>query len=213
MVHTNFGGNSYGPITGPYLFLGRFVWTNSPESSSKIFRLHWHWSMDGSSRPVHYSLSKFRGEWFTNRSNHIHIFTPITRIVATKVSQGPLGMKELTDCSIELGSHPPLRGVSRALWARNPPKSLRKSLPGPSAPGSKKCPKQSQKSLRSLKTVYFESPEILSRLFRTLLGPWGRKAPGDSFGDSSGISCPKGPETPVRGGWDPNSKSGSSGRG
>ena len=25
------------------------------------------------------------GEWFTNRSNHIHMFTPITRIVATKV--------------------------------------------------------------------------------------------------------------------------------
>ena len=31
-----------------------------------------------------YSLSEFTGEWFTNRSNHIHIFTPITRIVATK---------------------------------------------------------------------------------------------------------------------------------
>ena len=34
---------------------------------------------------VHYSLSKFTGKWFTNHSNHIHIFTPITRIVATKV--------------------------------------------------------------------------------------------------------------------------------
>ena len=34
---------------------------------------------------VHYSLSKFTGEWFTNHSNHIHRFTPITRIVATKV--------------------------------------------------------------------------------------------------------------------------------
>ena len=33
---------------------------------------------------LHYSLSKFMGEWFTNHSNHIHIFTPITRIVATK---------------------------------------------------------------------------------------------------------------------------------
>ena len=33
---------------------------------------------------VHYSLSKFTGEWFTNHSNHIHRFTPITRIVATK---------------------------------------------------------------------------------------------------------------------------------
>ena len=34
---------------------------------------------------VHYSLSKFTGEWFTNHSNHIHIFTPITRMVATMV--------------------------------------------------------------------------------------------------------------------------------
>ena len=38
MVHTNFGGNSYGPIIGPYLFLGKFVWTNGPESSSKVPR-------------------------------------------------------------------------------------------------------------------------------------------------------------------------------
>ena len=34
--HTNFRGNSYGPIIGPYLFLGKFVWTNGPESSSKV---------------------------------------------------------------------------------------------------------------------------------------------------------------------------------
>ena len=33
----------------------------------------------------HYSLSSVHSEWFTNHSNHIHIFTPITRIVATKV--------------------------------------------------------------------------------------------------------------------------------
>ena len=36
LVHTNFGGNSYGPIIGPQLFLGKFVWTNGPESSSKV---------------------------------------------------------------------------------------------------------------------------------------------------------------------------------
>ena len=36
LVHTNFGGNSYGPIIGPYLFLGKFVWTNGPESSSRV---------------------------------------------------------------------------------------------------------------------------------------------------------------------------------
>ena len=29
-------GNSYGPIIGPYLFLGKFVWTNGPESFSKV---------------------------------------------------------------------------------------------------------------------------------------------------------------------------------
>ena len=29
-------GNSYGPIIGPYLFLDKFVWTNGPESSSKV---------------------------------------------------------------------------------------------------------------------------------------------------------------------------------
>ena len=34
---------------------------------------------------VRYSQSKFTGEWFTNRSNHIQIMTPITRIVATKI--------------------------------------------------------------------------------------------------------------------------------
>ena len=34
--YTNFGGNSYGPIIGPCLFLGKFVWTNGPESSSKV---------------------------------------------------------------------------------------------------------------------------------------------------------------------------------
>ena len=31
------GGNSYGPIIRPYLFLGKFAWTNGPESSSKVF--------------------------------------------------------------------------------------------------------------------------------------------------------------------------------
>ena len=36
LVHTNFGGDSYGPIIGPCLFLGKFVWTNGPESSSKV---------------------------------------------------------------------------------------------------------------------------------------------------------------------------------
>ena len=56
-----------------------------------------------------------------------------------------------------------------------------KSLPGPSSPRSKKCPKQSRLSLRSLKIDCFETPETQSRLFRTLFGPRGRKAPGDSL--------------------------------
>ena len=34
---------------------------------------------------VHYSISSVHSEWFTNRSNRIHIFTPATQIVATKI--------------------------------------------------------------------------------------------------------------------------------
>ena len=68
---------------------------------------------------------------------------------------------------------PPLTGVSRALRARNPERVSRDR--------SKKCPKQSQNSLRSLKTVYFETPETVSRLFRTLFGPRGRKAPWETL--------------------------------
>ena len=30
------GEISYGPLIGPYLFLGKFIWTNGPESSSKV---------------------------------------------------------------------------------------------------------------------------------------------------------------------------------
>ena len=44
---------------------------------------------------VHYSLSKFTGEWFTNHANRIHIFTPITRIVATKVRTSQQSSKML----------------------------------------------------------------------------------------------------------------------
>ena len=36
---------------------------------------------------MHYSLSKFTGEWFANHSNPIHICTPITRIVTTKLAR------------------------------------------------------------------------------------------------------------------------------
>ena len=36
LVHTFSWGDSYGPIIGPYLFLGKFVWTNGPERFSKV---------------------------------------------------------------------------------------------------------------------------------------------------------------------------------
>ena len=101
--------------------------------------------------------------------------------------------KTISKSCLELGSRPPLRGVSRALRARNPQRVSERVSRGLLAPGSKKCPRQSRKSLRSLKKDCFETPETLLRLFRTLFGPWGRKAPGDSFGDSLGIPGPKGP--------------------
>ena len=73
------------------------------------------------------------------------------------------------------------------------PKESPKESPGPPAQASKKCPKESQESLRSPKTSSIETLETLLRLIRTLFGPLGRKVPGDSFGDFLGISGPKGP--------------------
>ena len=43
----------------------------------------------------HYWLSSVHSEWFTNHSNHIHTFTPITRIVATKLWLKWLGITNL----------------------------------------------------------------------------------------------------------------------
>ena len=76
------------------------------------------------------------------------------------------------------------------------PKESPKSLPG----GSKKCPKLSRNSRRSLKTVYFETSETVSRLSRTLFGPRGRKAPGDSLETLSGFRARRAQQTLVRGG-------------
>ena len=45
--------------------------------------------------------------------------------------------------------------------------------PGLPAPESKKRPKQSRNSPQSLKIDCFETPETVSRLFRTLFGPGG----------------------------------------
>ena len=45
-------------------------------------------------------------------------------------------------------------------------------------------------------SVYFETPETVFRLFRTLFGP----APGDSLETLSGFRARRARETPVRGG-------------
>ena len=82
--------------------------------------------------------------------------------------------------------------VSRALRAQNPERVSKKS-PGA---GSKKCPKQSRNSLRSLKIDCFETPETVSDTFE----PRGRKAPGDSLETLSGFWARRARETPVRGG-------------
>ena len=51
---------------------------------------------------VHYSPAKFTGEWFTNHSNHIRIFTPITRKVATKAPRYKRSIAEMVS-SIAVG--------------------------------------------------------------------------------------------------------------
>ena len=53
--------------------------SESSHSHSQLYRC----DRGALSSYVHYSLSKFAGEWLANRSNHI--FTQITRIVATKI--------------------------------------------------------------------------------------------------------------------------------
>ena len=73
-------------------------------------------------------------------------------------------------------------------------KSLQKSLP---APVSKKCPRQSQKSLRSLKTVFFETPDSSETVSDTFWTPGPETL--------RGFRAQRARETPVRGGWDPNS--------
>ena len=86
--------------------------------------------------------------------------------------------------ALSLQPRPPLTGVSRALRARNP----------------ERVSKESKNSLRSLKIDCFETPETVSRLFRALFGPRGRKAPGDSLETLSGFRARRARETPVTGG-------------
>ena len=87
------------------------------------------------------------------------------------------------------------------------PEESPKSLPGPSGPGLQKVSvsetvsEESPESQNSL----LETPETLPRLFRTLFGPRGRKAPGDSSETLRGFRARRARETPVRGGRDPKS--------
>ena len=80
------------------------------------------------------------------------------------------------------------------------PEESPKESPGPSGPGVQKVSKQSRKSLRSLKKDCFETPETLPRLFRTLLGPRGRKARETLSETLRGFRARRAWETPLRGG-------------
>ena len=71
-------------------------------------------------------------------------------------------------------------------------------------PGSKKCLKQSRKSLWSVKKDCFETPETLPRLFQTLLDP-GAFRPREALSETlRGFRARRARETPLRGGRYPN---------
>ena len=115
---------------------------------------------------------------------------PQTKLAA---SIGP--KRKLAASKMQIGSlqhanwRPPICRCCIELHLATPPapyRSLKRVSGCLPALGSKKCPKQSRNSLRSLKIDCFETPETVSRLFRTLFGPRGRKAPGDSFETLSG---------------------------
>ena len=80
--------------------------------------------------------------------------------------------KDFFTATISRGGH--ANGCEHcSIFIATPPTPHRE-IPGPESPrslrgllatGSKKCPKQSRNRLRSLKTVYFETPETVSRTF------------------------------------------------
>ena len=91
LVHTNFKGNSYGPLPLLPYFQGNSYGPMALKVHQKFLQrlvlVHeWLFPAYG-----HHSLSS-QSDWFTNRSNHIHIFTPIARVVATKllISEDPV---------------------------------------------------------------------------------------------------------------------------
>ena len=126
--------------------------------------------------------------------------TPIALLCATKVG----GQKRLArgdpSCAARSSSIPSNQPVVKTLMdlilqPRPPLTAVSKESPEPlPALLSKKCLKQSRNSLRSLKTVNFETSETVSRLFRTLFGA------GDSLETLSGFLARRARETPVRGG-------------
>ena len=83
----------------------------------------------------------------------------------------------------DLRPHPPLAGVSRAHRARNPFRPR----------GRKSVQNSLKNSLRSLKTVSFETPEIVLRLFRTLFDPWAGRPKGRLSRRLFGVPGPEGP--------------------
>ena len=132
--------------------------------------------------------------------------TPQSNELITAVLVG--GRKQISQQFVRRMSESPTVGIAPApyrslpgSWGPESPKSLRRVSRGLPAPGSKKCPKQSRKSL---KKDCFETPETLPRLSRTLFGPRGRKAPGDSSETLWGFRARRARGTPVRGGRDPN---------
>ena len=92
-----------------------------------------------------------------------------------------------------------LLGLSLQRWSGSPQELIDRNSSGQELraskggvvlgrPGSKKCPKQSQNSLQSLKTVYFETPETVSRLQkRDSFGIPGPEGPGDSCKGRAGL--------------------------
>ena len=97
-------------------------------------------------------------------------------------------------CSESKNPPAPCRSLPGASGPQSP-KSLRKSRPGLDGPGFKMCPKQSRKSLRSLKLRLFsDSGDSFATLLDTFWTP-GPEGPGDSLG----ISGPKGPGDSFKG--------------
>ena len=67
------------------------------------------------------------------------------------------------------------------------------------APGSKKLKSESEKSKESRKRVEVRTFRLFFDSDFNFFGPWGRKAPGNSFSTRFPTLGPKGPKTPLGG--------------